>query len=74
MTSDDRASDRRFVGGRGMEIIFAFIFIIAFYALFFNAFIVLLEIIVPIWLVYKLIQLTIRGIKALIDTSKNGGS
>lgn len=56
-----------------MEIIFAFILIILVYALFFNAFIVLLEIILPIWLIYKLIQLVIRGIKALIDNSGNGG-
>ena len=58
---------------RDMEMIFALIFIIAAYALLFNAFLVLLEIIVPIWLVFKLIQLAIRGIKALIDNSRNGG-
>ncbi len=50
-----------------MEIIFAFIFIIAAFALFFNAFLVVLEIVVPIWLVFKLIQLLVRGIRAVID-------
>ena len=56
-----------------MEIIFALIFIIAAYALFFNVFLVLLEIIIPIWLVCKVIQLSVRGIKALIDNGRNGG-
>ena len=58
--------------GRGyfMEMIFAIIFIIAFFALMFNAAIVLLEVIIPLWIVYKLLMLLAKGIKALIDNSR----
>ena len=58
-------------GGNTMELIFAIIFIIAFFALMFNAAIVILEVIIPIWIVYKLLMLLAKGIKALIDNSFN---
>lgn len=51
-----------------MEMIFAIIFIIAFFALMFNAAIVILEVIIPLWIVYKLLMLLAKGIKALIDS------
>ena len=51
-----------------MEVVFALIFIIAAFALMFNAFIVLLEIIIPVWLVFKLIQLVVRGIRSLFES------